>query len=65
MGLIKKAHGSMTVLGHRGASAGFSASAWHAPDFNITVVVLTNGHLKDVDPIAFALLDAAIPARAR
>jgi CubicO group peptidase (beta-lactamase class C family) len=63
MGLIKKQHGDRTILGHRGASAGFSASAWHAPDVNITVVVLTNGHLKDVDPIAFALFDAAVRAR--
>jgi hypothetical protein len=63
MGLIKKTRGDITLLGHRGTSAGFSASAWHAPDVNITVVVLTNGHLKDVDPIAFALFDAAVEGR--
>jgi D-alanyl-D-alanine carboxypeptidase len=59
-GLIRKTHAGTTVLGHRGASAGFSASAWHAADARVTVAVLTNGHLTDVDPIALALLDAAL-----
>lgn len=59
LGLIRKPRGDTAIYGHKGNSAGYSASAWHAPHANITAVVVTNGHGVDVTPIAEALLDAA------
>ena len=59
LGLVRKPRGETYLYGHKGNTAGYSASAWHAPDAKITVAVLTNGHAVDVTPIAEALLDAA------
>ena len=59
LGLIRKPHGDGHIYGHKGNSAGYSASTWHAPAAGITVSVLSNGHAVDVTPIAEALLEAA------
>jgi D-alanyl-D-alanine carboxypeptidase len=59
LGLIRKPHGDGYIYGHKGNSAGYSASAWHSPATGVTVALLTNGHAIDVTPIALELLDAA------
>ena len=60
LGLILDPRGAFEIVGHKGNSAGYSASVWHAPKFDLTVAVLTNANGIDVTPIATALLDAAL-----
>ncbi|MGH7587717.1 MAG: serine hydrolase [Gemmatimonadota bacterium] len=60
LGLIRDPRGAMDLVGHEGNSAGFSASAWHAMDEDVTVVVLTNKHAANVTPIAVTLLETVL-----
>lgn len=53
--LITELDGTLLV-GHRGNSAGYSSAAWHAPQLDVTVVVLTNAHGILVTPIVSELL---------
>jgi len=48
-----------SLIGHKGNSAGFSASAFHDPASGTTVVVLTNAHATDVTPAVEALMRVA------
>lgn len=56
LGVLRVVLDGVVLLGHRGNTAGFSAAAWHAPDANITVVVLTNAPGIQVTPFVRALL---------
>jgi hypothetical protein len=47
------------LIGHKGNSAGYSASLFHEPATGLTVAVLTNAHAIDVTPVVLALLKAA------
>jgi D-alanyl-D-alanine carboxypeptidase len=58
-GLLRIEHEGGPLLGHKGNSAGYSASAFHDPSRGITAVVLTNAHAVDVTPIVTALLQTA------
>ena len=49
------------LLGHRGNSAGFSGEAWHLPEQNLTVVVLSNRGGLLVREITEAVLDVVAP----
>jgi D-alanyl-D-alanine carboxypeptidase len=59
LGLLEIEDENRRLLGHKGNSAGYSASAFHDPASGITAVVLTNGHAVDVTPIVTALLRTA------
>jgi len=59
LGLLRIEEEGRLLLGHKGNSAGYSASVFHDTSTGITVAVLTNGHAVDVTPIAIGLLDAA------
>ncbi len=64
LGLLRIEEEGRPLLGHKGNSAGYSASAFHDPRSGITAVVLTNAHAVDVTPIVTALLrTAAQPPR--
>jgi D-alanyl-D-alanine carboxypeptidase len=64
-GLIRKPDDRLgTLLGHKGNTAGFSATAWHAVDRGMTIAVLTNLNGIDVTPIALALVTTALHPRA-
>jgi D-alanyl-D-alanine carboxypeptidase len=58
-GLLRVEHDGRPLLGHKGNSAGYSASAFHDQERGITAVVLTNAHAVDVTPIVTALLRTA------
>jgi D-alanyl-D-alanine carboxypeptidase len=58
-GLLRIEHEGAPLLGHKGNSAGYSASAFHDQSRGITAVVLTNAHAVDVTPIVTALLQTA------
>jgi D-alanyl-D-alanine carboxypeptidase len=58
LGLLQIQEEGVALLGHKGNSAGYSASAFHDPSGGFTVVVLTNGHGVDVTPMVSALLRA-------
>jgi D-alanyl-D-alanine carboxypeptidase len=58
-GLLRIEHEGKPLLGHKGNSAGYSASAFHDQSPGITAVVLTNAHAMDVTPIVTALLQTA------
>jgi D-alanyl-D-alanine carboxypeptidase len=58
-GLLRIEDDGRPLLGHKGNSAGYSASAFHDPSRGITAVVLTNAHAVDVTPIVTVLLRAA------
>lgn len=58
-GLLQIEHEGSSLLGHKGNSAGYSASAFHDQSRGITAVVLTNVHSVDVTPIVTALLQTA------
>jgi D-alanyl-D-alanine carboxypeptidase len=60
LGLLRIEHEDGPLLGHKGNSAGYSASAFHDPLSGITTVVLTNAHAVDVTPIVTALLRTAV-----
>ncbi len=59
LGVLRYTPGDVELLGHKGNTVGFSASAWHAPELDVTVAVLTNAHLVDVTPMALALIEVA------
>jgi D-alanyl-D-alanine carboxypeptidase len=59
LGLLRLEGKNGALIGHKGNSAGYSASAFHDPGTGITVVVLTNAHATDVTPAVLALLRAA------
>jgi D-alanyl-D-alanine carboxypeptidase len=59
LGLLRIEGENGTLIGHKGNSAGFSASAFHDPKTGITVVVLTNTHATDVTSAVEALMGAA------
>jgi D-alanyl-D-alanine carboxypeptidase len=61
-GLLRIEDDGRPLLGHKGNSAGYSASAFHDPSRGITAVVLTNAHAVDVTPIVTALLRTAAAA---
>jgi D-alanyl-D-alanine carboxypeptidase len=61
LGVLRIEEEGGPLLGHKGNSAGYSASVFHDPSRGITVAVLTNAHAVDVTPVALALLRAAIP----
>ena len=56
LGVLRMERDGELWLGHKGNSAGFSGAAWHLPATGITVAVLTNAHLIDVQPITDALV---------
>jgi D-alanyl-D-alanine carboxypeptidase len=58
-GLLRIEHEGHPLLGHKGNSAGYSASAFHDSSRGTTVVVLTNAHAVDVTPMVTALLRTA------
>jgi D-alanyl-D-alanine carboxypeptidase len=58
-GLLRIEHEDRPLLGHKGNSAGYSASAFHDESRGITAVVLTNAHAVDVTSIVTALLRTA------
>lgn len=58
-GLLQIKNEGKFLLGHKGNSAGYSASAFHDQSLGITVIVLTNGHAVDVTPIVTTLLRIA------
>jgi D-alanyl-D-alanine carboxypeptidase len=58
-GLLRIEHDGEPLLGHKGNSAGYSASAFHDQARGITAVVLTNAHAVDVTPMVTALLRTA------
>lgn len=60
LGVILHERDGIRLLGHKGNSAGFSASAWSAFANGAAVAVPTNEHAIDVTPIAFRLLDEAL-----
>jgi D-alanyl-D-alanine carboxypeptidase len=60
LGLLRIEHKNGPLLGHKGNSAGYSASAFHDPLSGTTTVVLTNAHAVDVTPIVTALLRTAV-----
>jgi D-alanyl-D-alanine carboxypeptidase len=59
LGVLRIELDGTELIGHRGNAAGYSAAAWHAPEKDITVVVLTNEHARSVAPVVGALLRAA------
>lgn len=59
LGILRIEDEGRPLLGHKGNSAGYSASAFHDPASGATAVVLSNAHAVDVTPIATALLDRA------
>lgn len=59
LGLLRIEEDGRPLLGHKGNSAGYSASVFHDPSTRITVAVLTNGHAVDVTPVVMALMDVA------
>lgn len=59
LGLLRIEEEGGPLLGHKGNSAGYSASAFHDPRSGITAVVLTNAHAVDVTPLVTALLRTA------
>jgi D-alanyl-D-alanine carboxypeptidase len=59
LGVLRIELDGAELIGHRGNAAGYSAAAWHAPEKEITVVVLTNEHARPVTPVVRALLLAA------
>jgi D-alanyl-D-alanine carboxypeptidase len=59
LGLLLIEDDRTPLLGHKGNSAGYSASAFHDESSGITAVVLTNGHAADVTPMVTALLRSA------
>lgn len=60
LGLLRIESDGEPLLGHKGNSAGYSAAAFHHPQSEITVAVLTNTHAVDVAPVATALLRAGL-----
>jgi D-alanyl-D-alanine carboxypeptidase len=60
LGLLRVEHEDRPLIGHKGNSAGYSASAFHDPATGTTAVVLTNAHALDVTPIVTALLRTAL-----
>jgi hypothetical protein len=59
LGVLRMSRDRETWLGHKGNSAGFSGAAWHLKESGVTVAVLTNAHLLDVQPISDALVALA------
>jgi D-alanyl-D-alanine carboxypeptidase len=59
LGVLRMERDGELWLGHKGNSAGFSGAAWHLPTAEVTVSVLTNAHLIDVQPITDALVAVA------
>lgn len=59
LGLLRIEGGDTPLIGHKGNSAGYSASVFHDPASGITVAILTNAHAVDVTPIGYSLLEAA------
>lgn len=57
LGLVED--GEVSLIGHKGNAAGFSAAVFHVPAAGMTVAVLTSAHATDVTPAARALLSAA------
>ncbi|WP_373492949.1 serine hydrolase domain-containing protein [Aquiflexum sp.] len=55
-GLLHIKNEGRFLLGHKGNSAGYSASAFHDQSQGVTIVVLTNAHAVDVTPIVTTLL---------
>jgi D-alanyl-D-alanine carboxypeptidase len=49
------------LFGHTGSLRGFDAAMWHAPDLDLTMVVLTNRGRIDANPIIDALAAIALP----
>ena len=60
LGVLRLNVDGLTLLGHKGNTAGFSAAVFHAPDAGVTVAVLTNRHATDVTPVVRALLAAVV-----
>jgi hypothetical protein len=58
-GLLRLEREQGPLIGHKGNSAGYSASLFHEPATGLTVAVLTNAHAIDVTPVVLALLEAA------
>jgi D-alanyl-D-alanine carboxypeptidase len=61
LGLLRLEGGETPLIGHKGNSAGYSASVFHDSAIGITVAVLTNAHAVDVTPIGLSLLETARP----
>jgi len=61
LGVLRIAMDGVTLLGHKGNSAGFSAAVFHVPDVDVTIAVLTNRHATDVTPVVRALLEGLAP----
>ncbi len=59
LGLLRLEREEGPLLGHKGNSAGYSASVFHAPADGTTAAVLTNAHATDVTPAVVALVEAA------
>ena len=49
------------LFGHTGSLRGFDAAMWHAPEVDLTMVVLTNRGRIDANPIIDALAAIALP----
>jgi D-alanyl-D-alanine carboxypeptidase len=58
LGLLRLEQEGRPLIGHKGNSAGYSASVFHDPAVGVTVAVLTNAHGVDVTPVVVSLLEA-------
>ena len=61
LGTRSRVIGGERVFGHTGSIRGFDAAAWHFPDTNMTIVVMTNLGRIDANPIVDALAAVALP----
>ena len=57
LGLLRVEVDGVVLYGHRGNSAGFSASVWYATELDLTIAVLTNKHGVHVTPFVEAILE--------
>ena len=61
MGTRTRVIDDVRLFGHTGSLRGFDAAMWHAPDVDLTMVVLTNRGRIDANPIIDALAAVALP----
>jgi D-alanyl-D-alanine carboxypeptidase len=61
MGTRTRVVEGVRLFGHTGSLRGFDAAMWHAPEVDLTMVVLTNRGRIDANPIIDALAAVAVP----
>jgi CubicO group peptidase (beta-lactamase class C family) len=60
LGTRTRTSNGMVAVGHTGSLRGFDATMWYFPDNGLTVAVVTNLGRVNVNPIADALVEAAL-----